>query len=128
MLLDSQNLFSDNQKITSGTIYSTNTVKFGLGDISYLPLLVQVTKAFSGLTSLKVSVVTSKDENFSEEKELVSSTLELASLKEGAKFPISFMPKGNLGFVKLKYEITGTEEEGEITAGIVVQNDIEFEK
>ena len=52
MLLDSQNLFSDNQKISKASpADSDNIVKFGKGDISYLPLLIQVTNDFTGCKS-----------------------------------------------------------------------------
>lgn len=53
MLLDSENLFSDNQSLASGTIYSENIIKFGNGDISYLPLLIQVTNDFTNARNLK---------------------------------------------------------------------------
>lgn len=126
MLLDSQNLFSDDQTITS-TADSANIIKFSKGDISYLPFLVQVTSAFSTLTSLKVSVITSDKEDFSTSTTLVEATKTLAELTEGAKFPFSHIPKGNLGYMKLKYTVEGSAETtGKITAGVVLNNDIEY--
>ena len=120
MLLDTQNLFSDNQSITTGTILSTNVVRFGTSDISYLPLLIQVVSAFSDLTSLEVKVETSATSAFSTAVELASSTLLKADLVNGAVFPIANIPKGNLGYIRLKYVVTGTTETtGKITAGIV---------
>ena len=125
MLLDSQNLFSDKQKITTGTIYSTNTVKFGEGDISYLPLIIQAVSDFSDLTSLAVQVQTSSSADFTTSTTLTSATMTKAELKAGAKFPISYLPKGNLGYVRLAYIVTGTSETtGTITAGVVASDDI----
>lgn len=119
MLLDSQNLFSDAQSITTGTIQSANIVKFGDGDISYLPLLIQVVADFSKLTSLTCNIITSATEDFSEATTLASSKMVLADLKSGNTFPISYMPKGNLGYIKLTYVVEGTAETtGKITAGV----------
>ena len=120
MLLDTQCLFSDEQAITTGAIVSQNVVKFSKSDISFVPLLIQSVSDFSDLTSLKVSVETSADETFQNAVELASSTLLKADLKAGAVFPINAIPKGNLGYIRLKYTVTGTTETtGKITAGVV---------
>ena len=120
MLLDAQNLFSDNQQITTGTIYSTNTIKFGKNDVSFVPLVIQVVKDFSNLTSLTVKIQTSTDENFSSSVDLVSSTLNKDELIIGKKFPISYLPKGNKGYMRIAYTVSGTQETtGLITASVV---------
>ena len=120
MLLDTQNLFSDAQEITTGTIVSTNTVKFGKGDVSYLPVIIQVVNDFSDLTSLAVTIQTSSRKNFENPVDLATCELALANLKAGAKFPIDYLPAGNLGFMRLLYTVTGdTETTGAITAGVV---------
>ena len=125
MLLDSQNLFSDAQKITTASIDSENIVKFGKGDISFLPLLIQVVEDFSNLDSLSVKVITSKTEAFDSPVELASTTLALEDLKAGKRFPIAQMPKGNLGYVKLSYVAQGASETtGKITAGIISELDL----
>ena len=125
MLLDSQNLFSDAQKITTASIDSENIVKFGKGDISFLPLLIQVVEDFSNLESLSVKVITSATETFDPLVELVSATLTLEDLKAGKRFPIAQMPKGNLGYVKLSYVAQGASETtGKITAGIISELDL----
>ena len=125
MLLDSQNLFSDAQKITTASIDSENIVKFGKGDISFLPLLIQVVEDFSNLESLSVKVITSATETFDSPVELVSATLTLEDLKAGKRFPIAQMPKGNLGYVKLSYVAQGASETtGKITAGIISELDL----
>lgn len=125
MLLDLQNLFSDNQELRKASEISDNTVKFSKGEITYLPFIAQITETFDNLTSLKLEIETSDSEDFSSSNVLVSSTLVLAELKEGAKFPISYFPKGNKGYMRLKYTIEGTlPTKGKITAGAVMNNDI----
>ena len=126
MLLDSQAMFSDAQEITSGTIYSTNTVKFGKGDVSFVPVIIQVVKKFESLSKLSVAVQTAEDVEFSEPITLVESQLALEDLKEGAKFAISYLPKGNLGYMRLAYIADGSETSGKITAGVVADDGISF--
>ena len=120
MLLDTQNLFSDNQAITTGTIYSTNTVKFGLGNVSFVPLLIQVVNDFTNLTSLTVKVQTSATSDFASSVDLAQSTVLLADLKAGKRFPINYLPQGNLGYMRLAYVTAGetSETTGKITAGV----------
>ncbi|MBQ8848478.1 MAG: hypothetical protein IJ003_05990 [Candidatus Gastranaerophilales bacterium] len=127
MLLDAQLLFSDAQEITSGTINSTNIVKFGAGDVSYLPIVIQSVADFTGLTSLCVKIQTSLKADFSEPVDLVQATLSKEELKAGVKFPISYLPKGNLGYMQLVYIVDGSAEStGKITAGIVCADSIGF--
>jgi len=126
MLLDKENLFSDEHAITA-TAYSTNVVKFGKNDVSYVPVLVQVVEDFAGLTSLKVEFETSATENFTSSTSLVSSTLALSDLKAGATFPISYLPKGNLGYMRIKYTVVGTGTAGKITAGVVAGNELSWQ-
>ena len=124
MLLDAQNLFSENQAITTGSINSDNTVYFGKGDVSFVPLLIQVVEDFTNLTSLTVKIQTSENEDFSSSEDLVSSTLELADLKAGERFPITFLPKGNKGYMRIVYTVTGTAETtGKITAGVIAADE-----
>lgn len=128
MLLDSQNLFSDDQSLAIGTIYSENIIKFGNGDISYLPLLIQITNEFSNATSLKVIVQTSQSADFTDSKDLVEAKMEKDDLKQGAVFPISYMPKGNKGYIRLCYILEGDETEttGKITAGVIIAHDTTY--
>ena len=127
MLLDSQNLFSENQEITSGTIYSQNIIKFGGNDVSFAPVIIQATQDFSNLTELKVVVETSEKEDFEAPIVLSSSSLPKESLYAGAKFPIAYLPRGNKGFMRLSYVVEGTNETtGKITAGVVAGNDLSW--
>ncbi len=127
MLLDTQSLFSENQAITTGTILSENVVKFGVGDVSFVPILIQATQDFSDLTNLKVKVETSADETFEEVKVLSESTLNKDSLKAGATYPIAYLPKGNKGYIRLSYTVEGSiETTGKITAGTVATNELSW--
>ena len=121
MLLDKQNLFSDAQTVTA-TAYSTNSIKMGDKDVSYIPIIIQVVQDFAGLTNLMVEIETSATSNFSSSTSLVSSSMAVAKLTAGARFPISYLPKGNLGYMRLKYTVTGTGTAGKITAGVVDSN------
>ena len=49
MLLDNENLFCENQDITSGEIYSQNIINFGKNDVSFAPVVVQAVSDFTGL-------------------------------------------------------------------------------
>ena len=94
MLLDAQSLFSDAQEISSGTIQSTNIVKFGKGDVSFVPVIIQAVSDFSNLSNLTVKVQTSETSDFSNATDLLETTLPLAQLSAGARFPICHLPKG----------------------------------
>jgi len=130
MLLDAQNLFSEKQAITTGTAASTNVVKFGKNDVSFVPIIIQVAAGFSDLTSLTVNIQTATDAAFTSPVTLLSSTMLLADLTAGAKFPISYLPKGNLGYMRLTYTVTAsentTESTGKITAGVVASDELSY--
>lgn len=110
-MLDELLKFSDNQAITA-TANSENIIDLGkdreIAAGNPVPLLVTVKEDFNNLTSLKVSIETSATADMEDAIELASSTVELANLKKGKMIPISFMPVGNKGFVRLKYTVTGT--------------------
>ncbi len=126
MLLDTQNLFSDDQAITA-TAASNNVVRFGLGDISFVPLLIQVTEDFATLTSLTVKVQTASDSAFTTPVDLASVTVAAADLKAGKILPINYIPKGNLGYMRLYYTVTGSNATaGKITAGVTASIDIGY--
>ncbi|MBR6299195.1 MAG: hypothetical protein IKR34_08090 [Candidatus Gastranaerophilales bacterium] len=129
MLLDAQNLFSDEQAITTGTIYSTNIVKFGKNDVSFVPVIIQSVADFSDLTSLTVKVQTDDNPNFTNAVDLFTSQLAKADLTAGSKFPISYLPRGNKGYIRLAYVVTGTTETtGKITAGVVAGDGLEIQE
>ncbi len=122
MLLDAQALFSDNQAITTGTINSDNIVRFGLGDVSYMPVIIQVVNDFDNAKSVTVKVQTSASPDFSQSSDLVEAKLLLEDLKAGNLFPINYLPKGNKGYIRLAYVVeegSSSETTGKITAGVV---------
>lgn len=126
MLLDAQNLFSDKQEITVGTTVSANVIKFGKGEVSFLPFMAQVVENFSNIKSLTLKIETSDDENFSTPVTLAESNLPVEELKEGNVFPISRFPKGNKGYMRLIYTTDADENvletSGKITAGATLSS------
>ena len=126
MLYDLENLFSDNQAITADAA-STNVIKSASGqlkEIAYgtpIPLRIQVTEDFATLTSLEIKVQTATDAAFTTPVTLATTgAVAAASLKAGYVAPINFVPKGNLGYLRIYYDVTGSNATtGKITAGIV---------
>lgn len=109
-MIDSQLEFSNEQAITT-TAASQNVIFLGKNrEVAFgnpIPLLVRIKETFNNLTSLKIAVETAVDEAFTSAIELASTTVLLADLKEGNLVPLSFMPSGNKGYVRLKYTVNG---------------------
>lgn len=129
MLYDNETQFSKNQAITSDAA-STNVVHLASGKLKEvafgtpMPLRIQVTEDFVGAASLEIKVQTSATENFSEAVVLATTgAIPASKLKAGFVAPINFVPKGNLGYMRLYYDITAASgqsvSKGKITAGIV---------
>ena len=127
MILDEQGLFSNNQKITA-TAVSTNVLDLGKREVAFgtpVEVFIQVTEDFAGCTSIDFEVQTATDEAFTIPVSLVKTgAIPVASLKAGYVAPINFIPKGNLGYLRLYYDVTGSSATaGKITAGIVAANE-----
>lgn len=130
MLYDLENLFSNNQAVTADAA-STNVVKLAAGQLKEvafgtpIPLRIQVTEDFATLTSLNIKVQTASDEAFTTPVDLAATgAIAAADLKAGYVAPINFIPKGNLGYMRLYYDVTGSNATaGKITAGIVAANE-----
>ncbi len=122
MILDEQGLFSKNQAITA-SVASENILDLGKREVSFgtpVELFIQISEEFDNLTSLGIKVQTSTDEDFSESVDLIEQTILLKDLTKGAVSTIKFLPKGNLGYMRLFYTVTGTTpEKGKVLAGIV---------
>lgn len=122
MILDEQGLFSDKQAITE-TCVSTNILDMGYREVSFgtpVELFIQVAETFNNLTSLTIKVQTAKEEDFSDAVDLAEDTILASSLIKGATSVIKFLPKGNLGYIRLSYTVVGTAPtEGKILAGVV---------
>ena len=121
MILDEQNLFSDNQAITASAA-STNVIDFGKREIAFatpVELFIQVSEDFNNLTSLTVTLQTDSTEAFSSPVALIEQTILADNLKKGAVSTIKFIPHGNLGYMRLYYTVTGTTpSKGKILAAI----------
>lgn len=134
MLLDMETLFSDAQAVTASAA-STNVIHTAKGKIKEIafgqpiPLLIQVVADFATCTSVKVGVQTATDEAFTSPVTLAeTAAIPVASLKAGYKFPINYMPKGNLGYTRLYYTVAGSSATtGKITAGFVAAHDNSFQ-
>lgn len=122
MILDEQGLFSKNQTITASTA-SENILDMGKSEVSFgtpVEVFIQVSETFDNLTALGIKVQTSVDEEFSDAVDLIEQTIPVAKLTKGAVANIKFLPKGNLGYMRLFYTVTGSApEKGKILAGIV---------
>ena len=122
MILDEQGLFSDKQAI-KGTCVSTNVLDMGYREVSFgtpVELFIQVAETFNNLTALTIKVQSAKDEDFSDAVDLAEETILASKLIKGATSAIKFLPKGNLGYIRLSYAVEGSAPtEGKILAGIV---------
>ena len=122
MILDEQGLFSDKQAI-KGTCVSTNVLDMGYREVAFgtpVDLFIHIAETFNNLTSLTIKVQSAKDEDFSDVVDLAEETILSSKLVKGATSAIKFLPKGNLGYVRLSYTVAGSAPtEGKILAGIV---------
>ncbi len=122
MILDEQGLFSNKQAITESCV-SENVLDMGKREVSFgtpVGLFIQIAETFNNLTSLSIKVQTSMEEDFSSSVDLVEQKMLLKELTKGAVSSIKFLPKGNLGFLRLVYTVDGTNPtQGAIIAGVV---------
>lgn len=137
MLLDKENLFSDNQAITADAA-STNVINIADGNFKEvafgtpIPIRIQVTEGFTGASSLEIKVQTATDAAFTTPVTLATTgAIGSANLTAGYVAPINFIPKGNLGYMRLYYDVTvasgGSISAGKITAGIVAGNENSYQ-
>lgn len=124
MILDKQNLFSDDQEVTV-TADSTNVIDLGIAGMGKgepVRLLAQVTTTFDGGTSLQASLVTSDSSTFNGATTLVeTAAIAEAVLLAGYEFGLGgFMPEEIKRYNKLVYTVVGTMTAGAITAGFLL--------
>lgn len=123
MILDSTNLYSDDQALT-GDAASTNIIDHGanrdVGPGNPLRVSITITEAFDNLTSLDITFQTDDDSAFGSvdfTMELVA--IPLASLVAGASFSF-VIPRPVSRYTRLNYDVNGSNPaNGKITAGIV---------
>lgn len=135
MILDSQNLFSDDQAITASAA-STNVIDLGAPGTpvgaysaqsvdagnSGIRVLIQVTEDFATLTSLTVSVQTDNDVAWGSAATILSTpAIAAASLVAGYKFAIIEVPIHTTErYLRLYYTVGGSNATaGKITASVV---------
>ena len=142
MILDKQNMYSDDQAVTTDAA-STNVIDHGapgtpkgasralyrdMGVGVCIPLLVQVTENFAsgGSPTLVVKLQADNDEAFGSATEVyASAALAKTALVAGARIPMmAVLPEGlNERYTRLYYDVTADTTHvftaGKITAGIV---------
>lgn len=121
MILDTENLFSDDQAITT-TADSTNVIQLPANTASGAPLhlLIQVTTTFAGGTSIAVDIETDALVSMGSPTNIYTgAVIATATLVAGYEFSVHFMPRSNEPFTRLEYTVVGTMTAGNITAGIV---------
>lgn len=127
MILDKQQMFSDEQAITS-TANSTNVVDLGaFGEATQdggepLTILAQVIEDFTaaGAGTLTVTLETDDNASFSSATTLLSTAaIAKGTLVGGYQLPISFLAANAERYVRLVYTVaTGPFTAGKITAAI----------
>lgn len=128
MILDSENLFSDNQSVKTSAA-SANVIDLGnagrnLGFGNKVPLLVQITETFVGVNALTIAIQTSDDVKFQNMSELASQTIAGTELQAGTRFSLSYLPYGQYKrYLRLNYVVDGAGTAGKVTAGITAGND-----
>ncbi len=121
MILDVENLYSDDQAITT-TADSTNIIQLpaNAGPGNPVRILIQVTTDFAGGTSIAIDLETDATAAFGSLATVASTqAIATATLVAGYKFEIQFVPTGMEEFSRLEYTVVGTMTAGNITAGII---------
>ena len=132
MILDNQTLLSNQQAITA-TAASTNVIDLGpigngivrdIGNGKPIPILVQVTEAFTaaGAATLTVALQTDDNAGFSSPKTVyTTAVIALADLKVGRQITLDYIPRGtNERFMRLYYTVaTGPMTAGKVHAGVL---------
>jgi hypothetical protein len=84
-------------------------------------IAAQVTEAFTGGTSVAVSLQTDTDEAFGTVETLVTTAaVPVASLVAGYTFRLSTLPVGMKTYSRLYYTVVGTPTAGAVTAGLAL--------
>lgn len=113
-----ETLFYSKEQAVTATAASTNILDLGGGDVVHgLYFVMQVDKAFAGLTKVSASLETSDDESFtSSETVMTMPEYPVASLTAGAVLCKVCLPLGMKKYSRVKYTVTGTGTAGTISA------------
>lgn len=126
MIFDKQALFSEDQALTVSAA-SSNVIDLGddsarvqaLNEKGDLEVMIQVTTAFAGGTSLKATLQSDDDEAFgSPTTVLDSAAVVTASLVQGYQFPFGELPRISERYLRVAYTIVGTMSAGKVFAGL----------
>ena len=117
MIFDGENMFCDKKTLSSSTLYS-DVLNLGPGE-SYQPMFLEafLNGGTGESAALTVTVQTATDKDFTSPVALGEFAFSGASGKHSMP-----MPRGNLGYVRLKLASTYTG--GTLTAGLVVDDEI----
>ena len=121
MILDKENLFSEDQAITV-TAASTNLIDLGAaykGEGEPVNILAQVTTAFAGGTSVACKLQTDDNASFSSATDVLDSgAIATATLAQGYKFKFSVLPNDLERYIRLYFTVVGTMSAGKVFAGL----------
>ena len=129
MILDKQNLMSDDQALTA-SVASTNVIDLGddtskvkaLNEKGDLEVFAQVTTAFSGGTSVKATLQSDDDEAFGSPTTLIeTAAIAVADLVAGYGFRFKGLPEINERYLRMYFTVVGTPTAGKVTAGLALQ-------
>jgi hypothetical protein len=119
MILDHENIYSENQAVTT-TTPSTKKLELqeDIGVGNPVNLLVQVTEDFVGCTSVQAVLQTCDTENGAYTDVLMSGAIPVAQLKAGYRFAIPALAAPTKAFTRFSYVVVGTATAGAITAAV----------
>jgi hypothetical protein len=124
-MIDRVVLFGENQPITT-SIQSIDTLDMradgvDVGSGQPVELLIQVSETFNNCDSLTVSFQTSNSFGFGSPVNVVETSLPLADLVAGRRFPLSFIPRDCRRYIRIFYDVVGAApSSGAITAAAVL--------
>lgn len=124
-MTDRETTFSNDQAVTTGTQLSTDVYDSGVDGVNIntnrgLQVLVTVTTAFAGGTSLTVNLIESASSDMSSPTTLATSgTVAEADLTAGARLLATSIPRTSKRYLALQFVTVGTHSAGTIFGGIV---------
>lgn len=126
MMTDRETTFSNDQAVTTGTQASTDKYDTGLADHPNintnreLQILVVVTTAFAGGTSLEAQLVESANADLSSPTILArSGVIAEANLTVGKRLLATALPRTSKRYLGISYVTVGTHSAGTVFGGLV---------
>lgn len=124
MILDNESLLADHATLSSALTVSPNVLNVGPGE-SYDPvkLACAIKDGTGSSPSVTIKIQTATDSAFTSPVDLGTVTFS----GTGTKSKSIPMPRGNLGYIRLKLE-DGSYTGGKFSAGLVADDDIPHRK